>query len=103
MIKFYQRIPHKIAAIRYTGSDDSCADVHAFLSGSEGTVTIVEDEEGITVGMYLNDGDSVINVDVGDYVVRDALGLFFSVEPDIFDETFEEIKHVTFQKEDEGT
>jgi hypothetical protein len=90
MIKSYKRIPHPIKAIQYDGTAESRALVHAFVAGGKGTLTTLTDDNGET-GVYIDDGDSVIYIAIDDFVIRDALEMYFSMNPEIFEATYEEL------------
>lgn len=43
-------------------------------------------------GLKINTLEGVMNVDIGDYIIRGIKGEFYPCKPDIFDRTYEQVE-----------
>lgn len=76
----YRKKPVVFEAIQYTGNnyDQICDFIGENLTNSKLTPLIIETLEG-----------NHISARIGDYIVKDAQGEFYTYKPDIFEQTYE--------------
>ena len=76
----YKKKPVVIEAMQYTGNnyDKICDFIGEKLSNSKLSPLIIETLEG-----------NHISARIGDYIVKDAQGEFYTYKPDIFEQTYE--------------
>lgn len=79
----YRKKPVVFEAIQYTGNnyDQICDFIGEKLTNSKLTPLIIETLEG-----------NHISARIGDYIVKDAQGDFYTYRPDIFEQTYEVVE-----------
>lgn len=81
MITEYRKRPVRIQAVQWTG--DNLHEVLEF-AGTSAFVRVEDD-------LKINTLEGVMNVSVGDYVIRGIAGEYYPCKPDIFEKTYEAV------------
>lgn len=85
----YRKKPIEIEAIQYVGKNFK--EICRFLDMTYGDFEkMPEDYDAGPFKIHTLEGD--MEVSVGDYIIKDIKGEFYPCKPDIFDETYEEVK-----------
>lgn len=86
MIKTFVKKPVKICAVKWTGNNfDEIAD----FAGADSLV-LIGGHRDPQLKIYTLEGDH--HVTVGDWIIRGVKGEFYPCKPDIFEQTYEEVK-----------
>lgn len=92
----YRKKPIEIEAVQFTGDIDD--EIANFLKGQRvdiGLRTILSDEGKILGSekyIILKTLEGKMKVIKGDYIIKGIKGEFYPCKPDIFNETYEEVK-----------
>lgn len=84
MIKKYRKKPIIIEAVQYDGSEKSFEEINTFTDYS------IENPEGDTLYIPTLEGNMLISK--GDWIIKGVKGEFYPCKPDIFKETYDEVK-----------
>ena len=83
MIKKYRKKPIAIDAVQWTG--DNLAELRK-LEGFNAVHTCFSGK------LNINTYEGVMNASVGDYIIKGVQGEFYPCKPDIFEQTYEEVR-----------
>lgn len=82
----YRKKPIEIEAVQFTG--DNWEEIREFTGGDR-HVTSLNTESGC---IQINTLEGMMFAMKGDYIIKGVKGEFYPCKPDIFDETYEEVK-----------
>ena len=85
MIKEYIKRPVKIEAVEWTGSN-----IREIFSFCPVAMLVEHDFE---VDLEIDTLEGVHKANVGDYIIKGIKGEYYPCKPDIFKETYYEVKH----------
>ena len=92
----YRKKPIEIEAVQFTGDNDD--EIANFLKGQRADVglraTLSDEGKVLSYEKYiiLKTLEGEMKAIEGDYIIKGIKGEFYPCKPDIFDETYEEVK-----------
>lgn len=84
MIKKYQKKPVVIEAVQWDGTDICLSEIVHWMNCE------VQNLENNKLGIETLEG--VMEASVGDFIIKGIKGEFYPCKPDIFEQTYEEVK-----------
>lgn len=89
MIRTFRKKPVEIQAIEYDGTPERNREIIDWTRGSE-TPAFMDDMDHRTLKIRTLEGDHTVSL--GDFVIRGVAGEFYPCKPDIFANSYEEVK-----------
>ena len=97
MIKTYTKLPVEVQAVQWTG--ENVDEIEEFVGDCCTTVRYIYDknvykgcqQDRTDLFIHTLEGDH--RALVGDYIIRGVKGEFYPCKPDIFEETYKEVKN----------
>lgn len=90
----FRKKPVVIEAIQWDGTEEGAIDVlswaQAFEPDRDVSMFTVVNSEDTLLGVHTLEGD--MHASPGDWIIRGVQGELYPCKPDIFDETYEEVK-----------
>ena len=87
-IKKYQKKPVIIEAIQFQDDAETITAISEFMQKGF-SVDYSDDKDNPTLKISTLEG--IMTANVGDYIIKDVKGEFYTCKPDIFEETYNEI------------
>jgi len=97
MIKKYRKRPVIVEAIQWDGKEETYFEIQELLA------SVADCVRPITIHMfcspaisdnylYIDTLEGTMKANIGDYIIRGIKGEFYPCKPDIFEQTYEEVK-----------
>lgn len=96
MIKKYRKKPVEIEAVQWTGKNDTEVEdfIGDYLAGYGDNLVCYKPKlnQYLSKLMYIRTLEGAMIASVGDYIIKGVQGEFYPCKPDIFEQTYEEVK-----------
>ena len=90
MIKKYRKKPVVIEAIKWDGKEDTYREITELLAPDyPGRIAVGAGDKHL----YIDTLEGTHEAKIGDYIIRGIKGEVYPCKPDIFEQTYEEVKN----------